>query len=88
MIDIDTFLEQNKNAIRKGWVAYDTYWGWQWFSIKPEYNLDGCWAKKRGDWCELGIFIISPTLSGSSLRKISYIRKDIKKVINPVVKKG
>ena len=88
MIKIDTFLEQNKNVLKKGWIAYDNYWGWQWFSHKPIFCLDGFWEKKRGDWCELGMFAIEPyKIVGSSLRKVAFVRKDLKKVVNPVLKK-
>lgn len=87
MIDIDTFLEQNKNTISKGWVAYDKYWGWQWFSHKPEYNVEGFWKKRKGDWFDLGIFLINPILSGSSLRRIAYARRNRRMIINPMVVK-
>lgn len=88
MIKIDTFLEQNKNTFKNGWVAYDNINGWQWFKIKPELCQNNTYRKKKGDRILLSMFAITPyDLPASSLRKIAFVRKDIKKVINPILKK-
>lgn len=89
MIKIDTFLEQNKNTLKNGWIAYDNVNGWRWFNIKPELSIeDNVYRKKKGDSISLRMFAITPyDVVGSSLRKIAFVRKDLKKVVNPVLKK-
>lgn len=89
MIKIDTFLEQNKNTLKNGWIAYDNVNGWCWFSHKPLLNLeDNTYNISNGDSIELRMFAITPyDVVGSSLRKIAFVRKDLKKVVNPTIEK-
>lgn len=61
MITIDEFLKRNKDCIKKGWIAYDTGWGWQWFEEKPTFVRKKYWAENRCGWSvSLTIFNISP----------------------------
>ena len=87
MIEVDKFLELNKSSLNKGWIAYDKKDGWQWFSHKPELLLDDTWSMVNGDKMRLKIFSILPILPGSSLRRISYVKRNMKKVVNPVLQK-
>lgn len=60
MITIEEFLERNKDCIKKGWVAYDTGWGWQWFEEKPTFVRKKYWAENGRDSFSVTLFDIAP----------------------------
>lgn len=72
MITIDEFIEQNKNCLKKGWIAMDEDECWYYFYIKPTaYKLSKIWNDGRHTKQELDVFDIAPIKDWKkSLRKI------------------